>query len=113
MHPNSFLRTFWQLEVRPQVFVAMTFDQRYSSRFTNVIEPAISGIRIQGKALSARRVDESKSGDSILTDIVDGIAHARMVLADISTVGTDKEGGAPYRNGDVMYEGALALARRR
>lgn len=89
MYPNAFLRAFWEMEIRLEVFVAMSFDERYRSRFDKVIEPAISSIRVGDVPLKARRVDTSKSGDSILTEIVDGIAHARLVLADLSTVGKD------------------------
>ncbi len=90
----------------------MTFDERYRQRFDAVIRPAIESITAEGVRLSAKRVDASKSGDSILTEIVDGISHARMVLADVSTVGRDSATSAPYRNGNVMYEVGVALASR-
>lgn len=32
MHPNVFLKTFWQMEVKPQVFVAMNFHESYDER---------------------------------------------------------------------------------
>lgn len=48
----------------------------------------------------------------MLTDIMDGIAHSLMVLADVSTAGKDQNTGEPYRNGNVMYEVGLALACR-
>ena len=57
------------------------------------------------------RVDLSKTGDiSILTDIMDGIAHSEMFLADISSTGYDSKTAEPYRNGNVMYEVGLAVA---
>jgi hypothetical protein len=62
--------------------------------------------------LKAFKVDLSKTGDSILTDIVDGIAHSQLVLADISSVGKDSVTGNAYRNGNVMYEVGIALACR-
>ncbi len=59
------------------------------------------------------RVDLSKTGDSILTDINDGIAHSQLVLADVSSsIGKDSITGKPYRNANVMYEVGLALACR-
>ena len=112
MHPNTYLRTFWQLELRPQIFVAMSFAEAYRTRFKQVIEPAIEGISIGTTRLTAYRVDNSKSGDSILTDIMDGVAHSRMVVADLSTIGRDSKTGEPYRNGNVMYEVGIALACR-
>ena len=112
MHPNTFLRTFWQLDVKPQIFVAMSFAPEYANRYSEIIEPTIKSIQLNGVSLSAHRVDISKSGDSILTDIMDGIAHSRLVLADVSTIGKDSKSGESYRNGNVMYEVGLALACR-
>lgn len=112
MHPNSFLRTLWRTEMRDQVFVAMSFDERYRSRFENVIAPSIADIEFEGRRLQPHRVDLSKSGDSILTDIIDGVAHAQLVVADVSCVGRDSATSMPFRNGNVMYEVGLALACR-
>jgi hypothetical protein len=77
-----------------------------------VIAPGISGITYGTERLKPYRVDLSKSGDSILTDIVDGIAHSQLVLADVSTIGKDSVSGVPYRNGNVLYEVGIALACR-
>jgi hypothetical protein len=112
MHPQAFLKTFWRMELRPQVFVAMTFAPQYQQRFDTVIAPAISAITVDAQRLTAYRVDLSKTGDSILTDIIDGIAHSQLVLADVSSVGKDSITGIPYRNGNVMYEVGIALACR-
>ncbi len=112
MHPNTFLQTFWRLDLKPQVFVAMSFDPRYKPRFDRVIAPAISAITVDGVKLQPYRVDLSKSGDSILTEINEGIAHSRLVLADVSTTGKDSVTGYAYRNGNVMYEVGIALACR-
>lgn len=90
----------------------MSFAPQYQARFNDVIAPAIKAISVDGVQLSPRRVDLSKSGDSILTEINDGIAHCRLVLADISTLGRDSVTGFPYRNGNVMYEVGIALACR-
>jgi hypothetical protein len=91
MHPQAFLKTFWRMELQPQVFVAMSFDMQYQSRFKEVIEPAIGQLKVGKDTLTAYRVDLSKTGDSILTNIVDGIAHSQLVLADVSTVGKDSQ----------------------
>ena len=113
MHPSVFLETFWRLELRPQVFVAMSFAAEYQGRFDEVIAPAIRSIQLPtGNVLNPYRVDISKSGDSILTDIMDGIAHSQLVLADVSAIGRDSKTGHAYRNGNVMYEVGLALACR-
>jgi hypothetical protein len=112
MHPQTFLSTFWRMELRPHVFVAMSFAPQYQGRFEQVIVPAIGTLLVDGEHLQPRRVDISKSGDSILTEISDGIAHSRLVLADVSTMGRDSVSGRPIRNANVMYEVGLALACR-
>jgi hypothetical protein len=90
----------------------MSFASQYQARFRNVIAPAIRSIAVNGVSLAPYRVDLSKSGDSILTEINDGIAHSRLVLADLSTMGKDSVSGHSYRNGNVMYEVGIALACR-
>ena len=112
MHPNAFLKTFWKLEPKIQIFVAMSFDPKYQGRYNEVIKPAIETIAFNGINIEAKRVDLSKSGDSILTEIMDGIAHSLMVVADVSSIGKDSINGYPYRNGNVMYEVGIALACR-
>jgi hypothetical protein len=112
MHPNAYLQSLWRTELRDQVFVAMSFDPRFNDRFTQVIKPAIEAEPLHGHVLEAYRVDNSKTGDSILTDIVDGIAHSRIVLADLSVVDEGRYTDTPFRNGNVMYEVGVALAAR-
>lgn len=90
----------------------MSFEDEYESRYKNVIEPAIYGIKVDGVQLEPKRVDLSKTGDSILTEIMEGISHSQLVLADVSTVGSDSKSSSRYRNGNVMYEVGLALASR-
>jgi hypothetical protein len=111
MHPNAYLRAFWRNETIDQIFVAMSFAGRFKERFDRVFKPAIEEREIAGRRLQAFRVDNSKTGDSILTEIVAGIAHSRTVLADVSVIGDDTEGRA-VRNGNVMYEVGIALACR-
>ena len=112
MHPNLYLRTFWRATLRPEIFVAMSFAGAYQDRFERVIRPAIEAVQHHGKQLKANRVDLSRTGDSILSDISDGIAHSQLVLADVSPLGYDSKTGHPYRNGNVLYEVGLALACR-
>jgi len=112
MHPNTYLKAFWRSEYSPQVFVAMSFDPAFDNRYDRIIRPAIEDGPIASESLTAYRVDNSKTGDSILTNIVEGIAHSRLVLADLSVVDTGSSSGATFRNGNVMYEVGLALAAR-
>ena len=90
----------------------MSFAPQYRKRYEEVIEPAIRAISIGAQTMEPCRVDVSKSGDSILSDINDGIAHSRLILADVSCIGKDSITGASYRNGNVMYEVGIALACR-
>ena len=78
MYPNAFLRTFWRLDLRPQVFVPMSFDPRYTARFDQVFSPAIQSIPVEGMCLSPHRVDLSKTGDPILTDMLNAIVTGRV-----------------------------------
>ena len=114
MHPRVFLDTFWRNDIRDEVFVAMSFDPRFDERWSRIFRPAIEAHPIGGKTLKAIRVDIRKSGDSILSEITDGIAHSQVVLADISVTDTwsvdEKDRWA--RNGNVMYEVGLAIACR-
>lgn len=100
------------MELRPQVFIAMSFTSQYQSRYEEVIAPAVRQLTVGGVRLEPYRVDISRSGDSILTDISDGIAHSQLVLADVSSVGKDSITGESYRNGNVMYEVGIALSCR-
>ncbi len=110
MHPNTFLDQIWRGEETDEVFVAMSFHSRFDDRFNTVFKAAIESIRVNDIRLRANRVDESKSGDSIITDIIKGISQARIVLADISATVTRAETGDVHRNGNVMYELGLAHA---
>jgi hypothetical protein len=93
-----------------QVFVAMSFDSRFDARWRDVIVPAAERLGINGVRLKAHRVDTRKVGDSILTEIVQGISQSRLVLADITSIGMldDKI----VRNGNVLYELGIAHATR-
>jgi len=113
MYPRAFLETYWGMDLKPQIFVAMSFASKYDLRFKEVIEPAIRLIKVNQVPLTPHRVDLSKSGDSILTEIMDGIAHSQMIVADISSsIGKDAVSGDPYRNANVLYEVGIALACR-
>ena len=112
MHPNAFLSTLWRPEIRDEVFVAMSFDPEHRARYDQVIRWAIESQPFGALNLCARRTDDVPSGDSILTQIVDGVAHSRLVLADVSAVDVAAKSGRPVRNGNVMYEVGIALAVR-
>lgn len=114
MHPRAFIDSYWRNDLRNEIFVAMPFDDRYDNRWKTIFVPAIESVQISGQALKAIRVDIRKTGDSILTEINDGILHSQLVLADVSVVerALHGEGEICHRNGNVMFEVGIAIACR-
>ncbi len=114
MHPRVFLETFWRNDLRDEVFVAMSQSPTYEPRWQGLLRPAIEAEPLSGLTLRANRVDTQKSGDSILSSISDGIAHAQIIVADISVTFSWQDGDKERheRNGNVMYEVGLAIATR-
>ncbi len=110
MYPESFFNLFPPFPRNNVGFVAMSFAPEFRARWDNVIEPAIQSLEIDGVTLQAHRVDFGVGGDSVLTEILDGISQCRLFLADISTIGylDDKA----IRNANVLYEVGLAQAIR-
>lgn len=89
----------------------MSFDPSFDTRWTNVIAPAIQNIgKADGAQLEPHRVDLRKASDSVMTEILQGIAHCHFFLADITVIGSLH--GRPVRNANVLYEVGLALAAR-
>lgn len=110
MYPANYYALFPAFPRIPSVFVAMSFDSRFAARWENVIKPAVQSLSIGDKRLDPVRVDARVVGDSILTEILQGIGSAQLVLADITSIGTLD--GRPIRNGNVMYEVGIAHAVR-
>lgn len=108
MYPRDFFETYWRPELLEEVFVAMPFHNEFSPIWNRSIQPAIDD-DIAGP-LQARRVDATTLSGSVITDILNGIAHSRLILADISVALEGKWIG--QRNGNVMYEVGLAHAVR-
>ena len=109
MHPNTFKSNLVSAELRDEVFVVMSFAAEFNERWEKVIQPAIAEI-----GFTANRVDYNQSGESIVHDILDGIAHARLVVGDITSVQMSDAAGAvwPQRNGNVMWEIGIAHSMR-
>jgi len=111
MHPNTFIEQLWQGAESDRVFVAMQFGEDFDVRYNHVLRPAIEAVQYRGKPLVPTRVDESRTGDSILTEIIRGVCEARLVLVDVSDISNDPSASStPIRNGNVMYELGLAHA---
>lgn len=95
------------------MFTLMSFADAFNERWRTVIEPAIRDDA--GAGLEPYRVDIPRTAGSIPTEIVTGIAEARLVFADVSIVERwTKDDGSPgwMRNGNVMYEVGIAHAVR-
>ena len=110
MYPQNFFSLFPPFPRNNNVFVALSFDKKFDSRWENVIAPTIRKVQINGVSLSPYRVDVSRISDSILTDILEGIRSSLLILADITAIGNIN--GKPVRNGNVMYEIGIAQAIR-
>ncbi|MEW6358769.1 MAG: hypothetical protein AB1696_20710 [Planctomycetota bacterium] len=108
MFPRDFFDTYWRTEIRDEIFVAMPFHDEFTPVWTEAIQPAID--HDLGGTLHAKRVDATVLCGSVITDILDGIAHARIVLADVSVARDGHWAG--QRNGNVMYEVGIAHAVR-
>ena len=110
MHPHTYYSTLFDFKKSDEVFVIMSFAPEFNRRWERVIQPAITN----ELNLAANRVDYNDSGESIVHDIMDGIAHLRLVLADItSSPMTDRRGQVwPQRNGNVMWELGIAHVMR-
>jgi hypothetical protein len=110
MYPSAFFGLFPPFPRDERVFVAMSFDDRFGPRWHDVIAPAVRAIRVNETPLDPHRVDLRKVGDSILTEILEGITRCRVFLADITAI--DQSGERAIRNANVMYEVGLAHAVR-
>lgn len=105
MFPRKYFDTYWRPSLRDEVFVAMSFAECFNNAWAEIIRPAVDE-QLADLKLKAHRVDMTTISGSILTEIMDGIANARFVLADISV---EPNG---YRNANVLYEIGLAHALR-
>ena len=115
MHPNYFLENLWSKPILPEVFVAMSFDPVANDRYDNIFYPAITQTAHAGTSLTPNRVDKRRSGESILTEVVDGVAHSQLILIDVTVQHRykDARGKSVHSfNDNVMYEAGLAMACR-
>jgi hypothetical protein len=101
MYPREYFDTFWRPDLRDEVFVAMAFDPAFDDIWEGILKPAVAQI-----GMAANRVDATVISGNILTDIMDGIAQARLILVELTAL----QCGHP--NDNVMYELGLAHALR-
>jgi len=101
MYPKHYYDLFRSTIEPGIVFVGMSFSETEQYKWTEIISPAITHA-----GLKAYRVDTEVIGGSILIDILNGIAKAKILLFEVST------NQAGMRNGNVMYELGIAHALR-
>jgi hypothetical protein len=108
MYPREYFDTYWRPNLKNEVFVIMSFTPEFEDVWTQAIRPAVEQ-DTRGNPF-AHRVDATTLAGSIITEILDGIAHARLVFADVSVCASGRWAG--QRNGNAMYELGLAHALR-
>ena len=108
MYPREYFDTFWRGDIKNEVFVIMPFTEEFTPVWEYAIKPAIEEDTQENPI--ARRVDTTTITGNIAFEILEGIAHAKIVFADISVCTSEKWKG--QRNGNVMYEVGLAHALR-
>jgi hypothetical protein len=110
MYPKTYFDLFPPFPLTNRVFVAISFDEAFDHRWSNIIKPAISSVSIDEVSLEPHRTDVRVVSDSVLTEIENEIATARLIFVDITTI--EIVGDTAIRNGNVMYELGLAHATR-
>lgn len=103
MYPRQFIDSFWSPELRDTAFIAMSFADAFTPVYEQVIAPACEA----DNSLTLLRLDLERGGDAIVTQMLDGIAHSRLVIAEITTL---RPGDHTSRNGNVMWEVGVAHA---
>jgi hypothetical protein len=115
MYPAHYFSLFPAFPRDDRVFVAMSFDPEFEKRWTDVMEPAIKLLAEESPFgeytnLHAHRVDRTKSGNSILIEILQEISSCQLIVADVTTLRRD--GSVALRPANVLYEVGLAHAVR-
>jgi hypothetical protein len=64
----------------------MSFASQFTGRWERVIHPAVSDVRVNDVPLEPVRVDVRMISDSILTEILDGVASCAVFLADVTSL---------------------------
>lgn len=80
-----------------KAFVLMPFDEEFKNVFDKLIVPALDAA-----GYDVKRADSDLDQQNVLKDVVRGIAHADLVVAELTS-----------RNPNVLYELGLSHALRR
>jgi hypothetical protein len=110
MYPATFFGLFPSFPLNRRAFVAMSFDHRFDARWETVLRPGIATVPCDGQYLDPDRIDLTMSGDSVVTGILKDLSQCRVIVADITSLGTHER--RTVRNENVLYEVGLAHAVR-
>src|SRR5438105_15496566 len=80
----------------PKAFVLMPFDQEFKSIYDDLIRPAL-----EDAGYEVSRADTPLDQQNIMRDVIQGIARADIIIADLSVV-----------NANVSYELGLCHGLR-
>jgi hypothetical protein len=105
MYPANFFNLFPPFPSKNTVFIAISFNEHFERRLTEVIVPAVKSM-----GLEPIWVKVGKVSDSLLTEILNGIRECKLFLADVSTY--YKQEDNIFRNANVMYEVGIAHSVR-
>jgi len=115
MYPAELLNLFPSYPKTNMVFVAMSFDKIFNSRWEKILLPAASKVLVNNEPLFSHRVDLGNKNDSLITEIVKNISEARLFVGDVSSIGylpVSDNANKPIRNANVLYEVGIAHACR-
>ena len=105
IYPLDVFNLFPPFPRNNNVFVAISFDNKFDDRWKNVIVPAIKEV-----GLEPCRVDMKTISDSIITEIVTEINNCHLFFADVTTLAHC--GDRAFRNENVLYEVVIAHSSR-
>jgi hypothetical protein len=76
MYPREYFDTYWRPTLKNEIFVIMSFAPEFEQVWTHAIRPAIEQ-DTPGQPF-AHGVDATTLAGSIITEILDGVAHAKL-----------------------------------
>jgi hypothetical protein len=87
MYPQTYLSLSPPFPRTTKAFVAMSFASEFTPRWEGVLQPGLRRIQINDVPLTPFRVDLSKASDAILTEILQAISEAAVIIADVTAMG--------------------------
>ncbi len=101
MYPKLFIENFWRGEEKEEIFVCIPINNgEFDKKFKDVIKPAVENIKPKREVIRS----DHKRDNEITQEIFDSIAHAKILLFDLSD---DPKYGNKV-NGNVLYELGIA-----